>query len=309
MISLLLQTPKQEQPVRREIEEAWREWVMTMDNAHNHADYLIREQDLWSHLEACLTSARQVIQSALSLVGEVGFQPKRVLDVGCSIGFKALAIQERFPAADVMGIDPDERALAVARRLTNVDASTFARRPSYHQGVGEALPYDDGSIDLVLSTTVIEHVKNVDRCLHEVARVLRPGGFFYIEAPNYLWPFEPHLEISMPPLCPKPLLRLLAKLQGRGDRVPFIEHLQFVQPFWIERELRAAGLVWKNGFQVKLERVLSGDLAAVQNYYVLARLLKIFGSSKLVRRLCQAAVKVGIYPSLVYLARKPEARS
>jgi len=44
------------------------------------------------------------------------------------------------------------------------------------RGVGEALPFVDGSFDAVLSLAVLEHVKDPFRCAREIARVLKPGG-------------------------------------------------------------------------------------------------------------------------------------
>jgi len=49
------------------------------------------------------------------------------------------------------------------------------------------LPFRDGSFDAVLSTSVFEHVDNIDEAVAEVARTLRPGGRFVITMP-FLYP-------------------------------------------------------------------------------------------------------------------------
>ena len=47
----------------------------------------------------------------------------------------------------------------------------------------EALPFRDGSLDLVVGTGLLEHVEDERRVLAEVARVLRPGGIAHMEMP------------------------------------------------------------------------------------------------------------------------------
>ena len=57
---------------------------------------------------------------------------------------------------------------------------------------GEALPFRDGSLDVVVLNEVIEHVADEAATLREVRRVLAPDGHAVIYAPNRLYPFETH---------------------------------------------------------------------------------------------------------------------
>jgi SAM-dependent methyltransferase len=65
-------------------------------------------------------------------------------------------------------------------------------------GVGEHLPFADGSFDAALSMNVLEHVRDPFRCAHELARVVRPGGKLYAGAP-FLQPYHgyPHHYYNM----------------------------------------------------------------------------------------------------------------
>jgi ubiquinone/menaquinone biosynthesis C-methylase UbiE len=63
-----------------------------------------------------------------------------------------------------------------------------------------ALPFDDGSFDLVLCAETIEHVRDVQLFLSEIRRVLRPGGTLALTTPANLPlgrlpdPLSPHLR-------------------------------------------------------------------------------------------------------------------
>jgi len=74
---------------------------------------------------------------------------------------------------------------AAPRSLTATDF--FAQPASWRvhgsvrfaQADVRALPFDDGSFDLVASTALFEHVNGVDRAAREIARVTRPGGLVF----------------------------------------------------------------------------------------------------------------------------------
>ncbi len=65
-------------------------------------------------------------------------------------------------------------------------------------GVGEHLPFADGSFDAALSLNVLEHVRDPFRCARELARVVRPGGKLYASVP-FLQPYHgyPHHYYNM----------------------------------------------------------------------------------------------------------------
>lgn len=107
----------------------------------------------------------------------------RVLDVGCSIGQCTTALKQRFPHAEVEGLDVSLPLLRYAnRRAIDLDVDVHFR-----QGLAEALPYQDSEFDSVLAFILFHEVpKRLFRpIIDEVFRVLRPGGSFtVIDAPN-----------------------------------------------------------------------------------------------------------------------------
>jgi 2-polyprenyl-6-hydroxyphenyl methylase/3-demethylubiquinone-9 3-methyltransferase len=90
----------------------------------------------------------------------------------------AEALHDR--GARVQAIDPAAEAVAAAQ----AHARATGREIGYAVGVGEALPYADGAFDAVVCVDVLEHVADLDRVLAEVARVLRPGGWFLFDTIN-----------------------------------------------------------------------------------------------------------------------------
>jgi SAM-dependent methyltransferase len=56
----------------------------------------------------------------------------------------------------------------------------------------EALPFAEGTFDVILSHEVLEHTSDDRMCLEEMVRVVRPGGRIVIFVPNRLYPFETH---------------------------------------------------------------------------------------------------------------------
>lgn len=105
---------------------------------------------------------------------------RRILDIGCGLGMyvrQFLQFSDRVYGVDV---DPDKIEQG-SRELANLQVA-----PS------EALPYPDGSFDVVLLHEVLEHVSDDRQSVAEALRVLTSGGRLLIFVPNRLYPFETH---------------------------------------------------------------------------------------------------------------------
>jgi ubiquinone/menaquinone biosynthesis C-methylase UbiE len=95
-----------------------------------------------------------------------------LLVVGCGSGVEA-AILSRCLKADVIGIDVEN----------NFDPES-ARQAVLQYGDAMSIPFDDNSFDFVYSYHALEHIPEPKKALSEMARVLRPGGWFWIGTPN-----------------------------------------------------------------------------------------------------------------------------
>lgn len=103
---------------------------------------------------------------------------QRVLDLGCGTGTLTMLIKQMYPDAEVMGLDGDLTVLTIAHTKA---AKTDMSLP-LHAGMAFQLPYPDQIFDRVLTSLVLHHLtpENKQRTLHEVYRVLQPGGALYV---------------------------------------------------------------------------------------------------------------------------------
>lgn len=96
---------------------------------------------------------------------------KDLLDLGAGAGIVS-EMNFKGHARRVCGVDPDPRVTL----NPNLDEG--------RQGVGESIPYDDSSFDVVVCDNVLEHLDDPISVFREVNRVLRPGGIFLAKTPN-----------------------------------------------------------------------------------------------------------------------------
>lgn len=106
----------------------------------------------------------------LGVLGSVS--GKRILDVGCGVGFISRMLVGR---NEVHGVD--------------ISAEYLARAASWgieteRWDIQKGLPFDSDSFDIVLVTEVLEHIFDTDALLSEVRRVLKEGGVLVLTVPN-----------------------------------------------------------------------------------------------------------------------------
>jgi SAM-dependent methyltransferase len=99
-----------------------------------------------------------------------------ILDVGTGSGTLALAAIRRWPRARAVGIDGSRGMLGAAEAAAASLPPADRRRLSLVEGLAERIPLDDGSVDVVVSSFVLQLVPSRARALAEARRVLVPGG-------------------------------------------------------------------------------------------------------------------------------------
>ena len=102
----------------------------------------------------------------------VGGPGRHVLDLGCRDG----ALTQAYAGGnEVVGVDADREALAEAQKL-GIETRWA--------DLDDALPFADGTFDVVVAGELLEHLRDPRRVVSEVRRVLRPGGTFVASVPN-----------------------------------------------------------------------------------------------------------------------------
>lgn len=131
----------------------------------------------------------------------------RVLDLGCGRGGVVELIWREVKFA--AGIDPDSPSLAAHR----------AAGMPVVRGVGENLPFVDGSFDVIVCLWVLEHLRDPAATLGEVRRVLAPGGHFVFVTPNMRNPLM--LANRIGKALPALQRRLVPRIYGRVEADTF----------------------------------------------------------------------------------------
>jgi malonyl-CoA O-methyltransferase len=119
--------------------------------------------------------------------------PQRVLDLGCGTGRASLAMQQRWPKAEIVSLD---LALPMLRQARTASARSrgwlsnpFARAPRQVCADARALPLADGSVDVLFSNLCLQWVEDLDALFAGFRRVLKPHGLLLVSTfgPETLW--------------------------------------------------------------------------------------------------------------------------
>ena len=105
----------------------------------------------------------------------------RCVDIACGTGDIALQIAERFPDAEILGIDLTPEMIELAK------ARNHKTRVSFTTGDMSHLPLEDDSVDILTGGYAIRNAPDLGETLTEFARVLKPGAqavFLDFSKPN-----------------------------------------------------------------------------------------------------------------------------
>lgn len=142
----------------------------------------------------------------------------KILDVGCGTGSTMLTLQQ---FGKVHGIDISPQAIKFCkyRGLTEI------RRVKNNR-----FPYKDNTFDVITCLDVLEHIKDDDRTLIEIKRVLKPKGYLIIFVPAYpiLWSELDFRSHHYRRYTKESLRRLLKKTHFDIIRVKYFNHLLFL---------------------------------------------------------------------------------
>jgi demethylmenaquinone methyltransferase/2-methoxy-6-polyprenyl-1,4-benzoquinol methylase len=169
----------------------------------------------------------------------------RVLDACCGTGDLAIAARGR--AGAVVGLDFSEPMLERARR----------KEPAIEwvRGDALALPFDDASFDSATVGFGVRNVEDLDGCLRELRRVLRPGGRLGIlEITTPTGPLAPFYRVWFDRIVP-----LVGRILPGGDAYTYLPASvrRFPGPEELSARLEACG------FAAVRYRTFAGSIVAL----------------------------------------------
>lgn len=176
-----------------------------------------------------------------------GWQPERLLDLATGSGDLALAIQRRLPGTTIVAADFSPEMLEIARRK--------GLRETVLADALE-LPFKAGSFDGVTVAFGLRNMADWGAALHEMSRVLRPGGHLLV------------LDFSIPSGALQPAYRfylhrclplLASVMTGQRDAYDYLG--RSIEKFPSGGEM--VGLIERNGFASASAEPLMGGIATI----------------------------------------------
>lgn len=98
-----------------------------------------------------------------------------LLDCGCDNGEFTKEVAKKIKAKEITGIEINEIRVGEARKRGVL---------VYDVDLNQRFPFEENSIDVVISIQVIEHLYDLDNFVSEIYRVLKPGGYSIISTEN-----------------------------------------------------------------------------------------------------------------------------
>jgi trans-aconitate 2-methyltransferase len=162
-----------------------------------------------------LRFAGERLRPAVDLLVRVGLDaPARVVDLGCGAGNVTALLRQRFPAAEVVGVDDSEAMLAKAREAAPDCRFVAADIAAW---VPDAPP------DLIYSNAALQWLGDHEALFPRLLSLLAPGGV---------------LAVQMPAMHDSPMRRMQHEVAASG---PWSERLRGVVP---ARAILTAGAYW-----------------------------------------------------------------
>jgi ubiquinone/menaquinone biosynthesis C-methylase UbiE len=182
----------------------------------------------------------------------------QAIDIGFGTGFPLIEIAMRLGETSIVyGIDPWSEAIEKARRKIK---SYGISNVKIIEGIAEAIPLDDNSIDLITSNNGINNVTDIKKVLEECSRITKKGGQF-IQTMNLsksMFEFYDELENSLSTLQMFDEIELMK--QHIAHKRPAIEN--------ILSKIQALGFIVKDLVYDQFSYHFTNGTAMLNHYFI-----------------------------------------
>jgi len=144
------------------------------------------------------------------IVGDEKLKRLRILDMASGCGtFVFYGLKNGY---DVYGVDPAKWKHQFNLMKIKENGYPIEWIDRIFSGVGEKLPFTDGTFNIISTYQTLEHVQSHKKCFEEFKRVLKQGGYLFIKCPDYTSFFEGHYRIPMLPFMNRLLFNFYLKI-------------------------------------------------------------------------------------------------
>jgi malonyl-CoA O-methyltransferase len=120
------------------------------------------------------TVQKRVVDRLMSLAqSHISSVPNDILDIGCGTGQLLSSLNRQYPHSRLYGLD-------LAYNMTRSAAERLGPCAELVNGDAEHLPFRDGAFDLVVSTSTLQWIENLDAFFQQSYRVLHTNGLLSI---------------------------------------------------------------------------------------------------------------------------------
>lgn len=117
-------------------------------------------------------------RNLVDIMGEVEKTEIRILEIGCGMGATLGYLQNKYPSAEVYGIELMENVAGIGQKyLPNIIAGNI----EYME-----IPYEENFFDYIICADVLEHLHEPERIVSLLGRYLKPDGSIIASIPNIM---------------------------------------------------------------------------------------------------------------------------